>query len=79
MSPSRRRFIATADATPLAAAATFRTLSADEAKAYGLVDDVVQSRKEIPQLTAADKLTIADKEKSQKEGKEGPKDGPAPV
>lgn len=54
-------------------------MSADEAKAYGLVDDVVQSRKEIPQLTAADKLTIADKEKSQKEGKEGPKDGPAPV
>src|SRR4026207_1849360 len=26
-------------------------MSADEAKAYGLVDDVVQSRKEIPQLT----------------------------
>lgn len=54
-------------------------MSADEAKSYGLVDDVVQSRKEVPQLTAADKLTIADKEKAQKEGKEGPKEGPAPA
>jgi ATP-dependent Clp protease protease subunit len=58
-------------------------MSADEAKQYGLVDDVVQSRKEIPQLTAADKLTIADKEKAEKEAKdrpkEGPKDGPAPA
>ena len=26
-------------------------MSADEAKAYGLVDEVVQSRKEIPGLT----------------------------
>ena len=30
-------------------------MSADEAKSYGLVDEVVQSRKEIPQLTASDK------------------------
>lgn len=37
-------------------------MSADEAKTYGLVDEVVQSRKEIPQLTATDK------EKAQKEG-----------
>jgi ATP-dependent Clp protease, protease subunit len=43
-------------------------MTADEAKAYGLVDDVVQSRKEVPHLSAADK----DKEKAQKEG-------PAPV
>jgi ATP-dependent Clp protease, protease subunit len=41
-------------------------MTADEAKAYGLVDDVVQSRKEVPHLSAADK------EKAQKEG-------PAPV
>lgn len=37
-------------------------MSADEAKSYGLVDEVVQSRKEIPALTATDK------EKAQKEG-----------
>ena len=37
-------------------------MSADEAKNYGLVDEVVQSRKEIPALTATDK------EKAQKEG-----------
>ncbi|HVK58193.1 MAG TPA: ATP-dependent Clp protease proteolytic subunit [Candidatus Kapabacteria bacterium] len=37
-------------------------MSADEAKSYGLVDEVVQSRKEIPLLTASDK------EKAQKEG-----------
>lgn len=43
-------------------------MSADEAKDYGLVDEVVQSRKEVPQLSASDK----DKEKAQKEG-------PAPV
>jgi ATP-dependent Clp protease, protease subunit len=43
-------------------------MTADEAKAYGLVDDVVQSRKEVPHLSASDK----DKEKAQKEG-------PAPV
>ena len=37
-------------------------MSAEEAKAYGLVDEVVVSRKEVPQLTASDK------EKAQKEG-----------
>jgi ATP-dependent protease ClpP protease subunit len=37
-------------------------MTADEAKTYGLVDEVVQSRKEVPHLTAADK------EKAQKEG-----------
>jgi ATP-dependent Clp protease protease subunit len=41
-------------------------MSAEEAKNYGLVDEVVQSRKEIPALTETDK------EKAQKEG-------PAPV
>src|SRR5262249_24576083 len=34
-------------------------MSADEAKNYGLVDEVVQSRKEIPQLTASDKERAA--------------------
>ena len=34
-------------------------MSADEAKNYGLVDEVVQSRKEIPQLAAADKERAA--------------------
>jgi ATP-dependent Clp protease protease subunit len=37
-------------------------MTADEAKSYGLVDDVVQSRKEVPHLSASDK------EKAQKEG-----------
>jgi ATP-dependent Clp protease protease subunit len=41
-------------------------MSADEAKNYGLVDEVVQSRKEIPALTTADK------EKGEKLDKEGP-------
>jgi ATP-dependent Clp protease, protease subunit len=51
-------------------------MTADEAKAYGLVDDVVQSRKEIPVLTASDK------ERAETVSKEGPtpaKEGPAPV
>jgi ATP-dependent Clp protease protease subunit len=43
-------------------------MSADEAKNYGLVDEVVQSRKEIPQLTATDKEKAA-----------AAKEGPAPV
>lgn len=49
-------------------------MSADEAKNYGLVDEVVQSRKEIPALTATDKEKALEKaqEKAQKEG-------PAPV
>ena len=34
-----------------------RFMSADEAKAYGLVDHVVQSRKEIP--TLAEKTSVA--------------------
>jgi ATP-dependent Clp protease protease subunit len=34
-------------------------MSADEPRTYGLVDDVVQSRKEIPQLTATDKERAA--------------------
>lgn len=34
-------------------------MSAEEAKTYGLVDEVVQSRKEIPQLTASDKEKAA--------------------
>jgi ATP-dependent Clp protease protease subunit len=34
-------------------------MTADEAKAYGLVDEVVQSRKEVPQLTAGDKERAA--------------------
>ena len=41
-------------------------MTADEAKEYGLVDDVVQSRKEIPALAEVDKEKAA-------------KDGPAPV
>jgi len=36
-------------------------MSPDEAKAYGLVDEVVQSRKEIPGLT--ERPAIADKDK----------------
>src|SRR5258707_300899 len=44
-------------------------MTADEAKAYGLVDDVVQSRKEVPQLSAADKEKAA----------AAVKEGPAPV
>jgi enoyl-CoA hydratase/carnithine racemase len=36
-------------------------MSADEAKAYGLVDDVVQSRKEIPGLTDGKRRAMADK------------------
>jgi len=44
-------------------------MSADEAKNYGLVDEVVQSRKEIPQLTASDKERAAVvKETAAKEG-----------
>jgi ATP-dependent Clp protease, protease subunit len=43
-------------------------MTADEAKSYGLVDDVVQSRKEIPVLSAADK-----------ERATATKEGPAPV
>ena len=44
-------------------------MTADEAKAYGLVDDVVQSRKEIPALSEVDK-----------ENKDrAAKDGPAPL
>ncbi|HTG43877.1 MAG TPA: ATP-dependent Clp endopeptidase proteolytic subunit ClpP [Verrucomicrobiae bacterium] len=53
-------------------------MSADDAKNYGLVDEVVQSRKEIPQLSAKDKEKAAEI----KDGQEGPapqKDGPAPV
>jgi ATP-dependent Clp protease, protease subunit len=53
-------------------------MSADEAKTYGLVDEVVQSRKEIPALTATDK----DKEKErdrEREKEKSQKDGPAPV
>ena len=53
-------------------------MSADEAKNYGLVDEVVQSRKEIPALTATDK----DKEKErdrEREKEKAQKEGPAPV
>jgi len=49
-------------------------MSADEAKNYGLVDEVVQSRKEIPALTATDK----DKEK-ERDKEKAQKEGPAPV
>jgi len=34
-------------------------MSAEEAKTYGLVDEVVQSRKEVPQLSATDKERAA--------------------
>jgi ATP-dependent Clp protease protease subunit len=44
-------------------------MSADEAKNYGLVDEVVQSRKEIPALSAVDK----------EKGEKISKDGAAPV
>lgn len=57
-------------------------MSADEAKNYGLVDDVVQSRKEIPQLTASDKDREKEREKEKennKSSKEGPKEGSAPA
>ncbi|MGZ8900874.1 MAG: ATP-dependent Clp protease proteolytic subunit [Limisphaerales bacterium] len=57
-------------------------MSADEAKIYGLVDDVVQSRKEIPQLTASDKDREKEREKEKennKSSKEGPKEGSAPA
>ena len=40
-------------------------MSADEAKSYGLVDEVVQSRKDVPALTAVDK---ENKDKAAKEG-----------
>ena len=53
-------------------------MSAEEAKNYGLVDEVVQSRKEIPQLTASDKEREKEKENS-KSSKEGPKEGSAPA
>jgi ATP-dependent Clp protease protease subunit len=43
-------------------------MSAEEAKNYGLVDEVVMSRKEIPQLSATDKEKAA-----------AAKEGPAPV
>jgi ATP-dependent Clp protease protease subunit len=43
-------------------------MTAEEAKSYGLVDDVVQSRKEIPLLSATDKERSA-----------AAKEGPAPV
>src|ERR1051325_3128368 len=44
-------------------------MSADEAKNYGLVDEVVQSRKEIPALSASDKERAAVvKEAAAKEG-----------
>ena len=55
-------------------------MSADEAKTYGLVDEVVQSRKEIPQLTASDKDREKEREKEKENrSKEGPKEGSAPA
>ncbi len=55
-------------------------MSAEEAKTYGLVDDVVQSRKEIPQLTASDKDREKEREKEKENrSKEGPKEGSAPA
>jgi ATP-dependent Clp protease protease subunit len=55
-------------------------MSADEAKNYGLVDEVVQSRKEIPQLTASDKDREKEREKEKENrSKEGPKEGSAPA
>ena len=55
-------------------------MSADEAKTYGLVDDVVQSRKEIPQLTASDKDREKEREREKEnKSKEGPKEGSAPA
>lgn len=41
-----------------------RFMSADEAKSYGLVDEVVKSRKEVPSLVAVD-ATDGDKEKAE--------------
>jgi len=53
-------------------------MSAEEAKIYGLVDEVVQSRKQIPQLIAEDReKTVKDSPKESLH--EGPKDGAAPV
>ena len=55
-------------------------MSADEAKNYGLVDEVVQSRKEIPQLTASDKDREKEREREKEnKSKEGPKEGSAPA
>ena len=55
-------------------------MSADEAKAYGLVDEVVQSRKEIPQLTASDKDREKEREREKEnKSKDGPKEGSAPA
>jgi ATP-dependent Clp protease protease subunit len=55
-------------------------MSADEAKNYSLVDEVVQSRKEIPQLTASDKDREKEREKEKENrSKEGPKEGSAPA
>jgi ATP-dependent Clp protease, protease subunit len=56
-------------------------MSADEAKNYGLVDDVVQSRKEIPALTATDKDKEKEREREREKGEKekGQKEGPAPV
>ena len=56
-------------------------MSADEAKNYGLVDEVVQSRKEIPALTATDKDKEKEREREREKGEKekGQKEGPAPV
>jgi ATP-dependent Clp protease, protease subunit len=56
-------------------------MSADEAKTYGLVDEVVQSRKEIPALTATDKDKEKEREREREKGEKekGQKEGPAPV
>ena len=55
-------------------------MSADEAKGYGLVDEVVQSRKEIPQLTASDKDREKEREREKEnKSKDGPKEGSAPA
>ena len=53
-------------------------MSAEEAKNYGLVDEVVQSRKEIPALTATDKDKEKERER-EREKEKGQKEGPAPV
>jgi ATP-dependent Clp protease protease subunit len=53
-------------------------MSADEAKNYGLVDEVVQSRKEIPALTATDKDKEKERER-EREKEKAQKEGPAPV
>ena len=54
-------------------------MSADEAKNYGLVDEVVQSRKEIPQLTASDKDKEKEREKERQDKEKQQKEGPAPA